>query len=136
MQNQDQDYPNLIIKGTFVAAKPAQQKGNYTIREFAVDDSYFNAQTGMHVEQVYALQMFGDKCASLDNFKKGDKVIVRFNLRAGKDATTGKWRWINVSPWKIEIDPAGQKQPVQQAVNASAPVPEAEVVGDDDDLPF
>lgn len=112
------------ITGKIAFIKPAEQKGEYSLRSFFLDISNANPQTGEVYENILALQLFGDKCSILDNFQVGQSVTVSYNLKGGKDKTTQKWRWVNISPWKIELAQASQAQTPAPVAQTSAPVPQ------------
>lgn len=111
------------ITGKIVGIKPPEQKGQYTLRTFLLDISTTNQSTGEVYENMIPLQFFGDKCDLLNNFQAGQNVTVHYNIRGGKDKQTGKWKWVNLSPWKIELAQSQAQQPITQTVPA---VPQAQ----------
>jgi len=113
----------MEIIGTLAGIKQEETKGQYQIREFLLDISSFNPRSGELFENMLVLSMFGEKCKMLDNFAQGDRVSVSFNLRGGKDKDTGKWKWVNVSPWKINACQEAKYAPPAQKTNLGPKTP-------------
>ncbi len=102
-------------------------------REFALeiaDGSY------MEYPMFQATQ---DRCLLLDGFRKGDEVVVHFNLKGRpytrKDGTTTYFTNLNV--WKIERSAEVMEQPAAPP-HSEADVPPPALSNDMpvDDLPF
>lgn len=138
MENQNLR-PNYILIGVFVGAKKTETKTStsgkeYSIREFRIKQSFMDPY-GITSEKIFPLNVFGEKTSELDRFEVGDLVVVHFNLNASQDQE-GKWKYINVNTWKIEMHP-NNKRTSQPAV---VPVQEVNnhVVSNEgeDDLPF
>lgn len=107
---------------------PSKKGGNpYLKREFLLDATPYDPYTGerSQYENIVPLELSGDKCAELDNFKTGDVVTVTFNLqgRAWTDQDGELKRMVSIRCYKLEarkhstIQPAGQPagQPAYQA---------------------
>jgi len=73
--------------------------------------------------QDVKLEVIKDKCALLDQFREGQNVTVKFNLRGNE--YKGKY-YVNLQAWRIESDDIPQDEP------AAEPDPAQEPAGDDD----
>lgn len=60
-----------------------------------------------HVETI-SFELFQDYCKLIDPFKKGDNVVIDFNLKGRKWTTPeGVDKYFNtLQAWHIELDPA------------------------------
>ena len=77
--------------------------------------------------QDLKVEFIKDKCGILDQFREGQNVTVKFNLR-GREYN-GNY-YVNLQAWRIESDDIPQDEP------AAVPDPVQEPAGVDDDLPF
>lgn len=119
----------------------AQVTEKFKKREFVIE-----VQEGMYPEYI-KFQLTQERCSALDAYKKGDEVLVSFNLRGRpytKDNVTTYFT--NLEAWKVEN---GAGQTAQQAAPAqartaspAAPAAQNSAVGttftetDADELPF
>lgn len=100
-------------------------------REFLLDATTYDPYTGQRneYENILPLEVSGDKCAELDQFRIGDVITVSFALQ-GRSWTNQDGelkRMVSIRCYKLEVRrTAGQPpvQPVQQTFQpASAPFP-------------
>lgn len=100
-------------------------------REFLLDATTYDPYTGQRseYENILPLEVSGDKCAELDQFRVGDVITVSFALQ-GREWTNQDGqvkRMVSIRCYKLEVrrttgQPAAQ--PVQQTFQpASAPFP-------------
>jgi hypothetical protein len=93
----------------------------FTKREFVIT-------TSEQYPQDVKLEFIKDKCSLLDGLSDGDDVEVSFNVRGNE--YNGKY-YVNLQAWRLN------KVGSEASGNPSAPAPDFEPVGDeDDDLPF
>lgn len=119
-------------------------------REFLLDATPHDMWTGERsgYENIVPLEVSGDKCAELDNFRIGDVITVSFVLQ-GREWTNQDGqvkRMVSVRCYKLEARKTVQQQqavqPVQQVAPQSAPAyqqfpPQVDANGNPkDDLPF
>ena len=88
-------------------------------REIVIDASSYNNQTGEKYENHPAIEFNGDRCSLLDNFQKGQRVKIAFELRGNAwTRQDGTVKYItSVRGYKIELVQTKQQQPA-----ASQPV--------------
>lgn len=130
---------------------PSKNSGQpFLKREFLLDATTHDPYTGerSQYENILPLEVSGDKCAELDNFKVGDVITVSFALQGrewtNQDGQTK--RMVSIRCYKLEArKPAQQQQtvqPVQQPTPQPAPAyqqfpPQVDANGNPkDDLPF
>lgn len=98
-------------------------------REFLLDATTYDPYTGQRneYENILPLEVSGDKCAELDQFRIGDVITVSFALQ-GRSWTNQDGelkRMVSIRCYKLEVRrTTGQPpaQPVQQTLQ-SAPAP-------------
>ena len=134
---------SLEINGTFVQIGPTVQASEkFKKREFVIE---ITEEINGNIYSNFAkMQLTQAKCDILDNYKLGEKVIVKFNLKGNKYERDGKVNYItNLDAWRIERV-GGQHQaaqaPQQYASSAPPYTPPQQQnnfpAGVIDDLPF
>ena len=133
---------------------PSKSGGNpFVKREFILDATTYDPYTGerSQYENVLPLEVSGDKCAELDQFRTGDVITVSFALQGrewtNQDGQTK--RMVSIRCYKIErrnqpgqVAPTQQAAPPQPKPQYQAPTqhfpPQVNVNGnpDNDPLPF
>ena len=99
-------------------------------REFLLDATTYDPYTGQRseYENILPLEVSGDKCAELDQFRTGDVINVSFALQ-GRSWTNQDGelrRMVSIRCYKLELRRTGGQtsaQPVQQAPQPAAPFP-------------
>ena len=133
---------------------PSKSGGNpFVKREFILDATTHDPYTGerSQYENILPLEVSGDKCAELDQYRIGDVITVSFALQ-GREWTNQDGqvkRMVSIRCYKIERrNQPGQTSPTQQAAppqptpQYQAPTqhfpPQVNVNGnpDNDPLPF
>lgn len=129
---------------------PSKNGGNpFVKREFILDATTHDPYTGerSQYENILPLEVSGDKCAELDQFKIGDVITVSFALQ-GREWTNQDGqvkRMVSIRCYKLEVRrPTFQpsQASVQQSAYQSAPEPQPFPPAVDangnpkDDLPF
>lgn len=131
---------------------PSKSGGSpFQKREFLLDATTYDPYTGerSQYENIVPLEVSGDKCAELDNFKTGDIITVSFALQ-GREWTNQDGqvrRMVSVRCYRLEArKPVQQQQTVQtvqQPIPQPAPAyqpfpPQVDTGGNpqNDDLPF
>lgn len=129
---------------------PSKSGGNpFVKREFLLDATTHDPYTGerSQYENIPPLEVSGDKCAELDQFRVGDVITVSFALQ-GREWTNQDGqvkRMVSIRCYKLEARrPAHQpaQATVQQPAYQPAPEPQnfpphVDANGDpEDDLPF
>lgn len=119
-------------------------------REFLLDATTYDPYTGQRseYENILPLEVSGDKCAELDQFRTGDVITVSFALQ-GRSWTNQDGelrRMVSIRCYKLELRRTiNQPQQVQaqQPVQAQVPTmaqafpPDVDANGNPkDDLPF
>lgn len=95
---------------------PSKSGGNpFVKREFILDATTYDPYTGerSQYENVLPLEVSGDKCAELDQFRTGDVITVSFALQ-GREWTNQDGqlkRMVSIRCYKLEA-----RKPVQQQV--------------------
>lgn len=145
MSNQITGRLTAIGKTMQIASKNGDS--TFTKREFILDATPHDMWTGERsgYENILPLEMSGDKCADLDQFKIGDVVTVSFALQ-GRSWTNQDGelkRMVSVRCYKIEARESGHQaqQTAQQATQQSPQgqkfPSEVDANGEPkDDLPF
>lgn len=129
---------------------PSKSGGNpFVKREFILDATTYDPYTGerSQYENVLPLEVSGDKCAELDQFRTGDVITVSFSLQ-GREWTNQDGqlkRMVSIRCYKLEgRRPAYQpvqatvQQPSYQPAPEPRPFPPAVDANGEpkDDLPF
>lgn len=111
---------------------PSKSGGNpFVKREFLLDATTHDPYTGerSQYENILPLEVSGDKCAELDQFRVGDVITVSFALQ-GREWTNQDGqvkRMVSVRCYKLEARrPAHQpaQSPVQQPAYQPTPEPQ------------
>lgn len=101
---------------------PSKSGGNpFVKREFLLDATTHDPYTGerSQYENILPLEVSGDKCAELDQFRIGDVITVHFALQ-GREWTNQDGqvkRMVSIRCYKLEA-----RRPVQQVAQAVQPV--------------
>lgn len=101
---------------------PSKSGGNpFVKREFILDATTHDPYTGerSQYENILPLEVSGDKCAELDQYRIGDVITVSFALQ-GREWTNQDGqvkRMVSIRCYKLEA-----RRPVQQVVQAAQPV--------------
>ena len=101
---------------------PSKNGGNpFVKREFLLDATTHDPYTGerSQYENILPLEVSGDKCAELDQFRTGDVITVSFTLQ-GREWTNQDGqvkRMVSIRCYKLEA-----RRPVQQVAQAVQPV--------------
>lgn len=133
---------------------PSKSGGNpFVKREFLLDATTHDPYTGerSQYENILPLEVSGDKCAELDQFRIGDVITVSFALQ-GREWTNQDGqvkRMVSIRCYRLELRRTGGQtaaQSVQQAPQPASPFPqtmaqafppEVDANGNPkDDLPF
>ena len=92
---------------------PSKSGGNpFVKREFILDATTHDPYTGerSQYENILPLEVSGDKCAELDQYRIGDVITVSFAFGQVK-------RMVSIRCYKLEA-----RRPVQQVAQAAQPV--------------
>lgn len=101
---------------------PSKSGGNpFLKREFLLDATTHDPYTGerSQYENILPLEVSGDKCAELDQFRTGDVITVSFALQ-GREWTNQDGqvkRMVSIRCYKLEA-----RRPVQQVAQVAQPV--------------
>ena len=101
---------------------PSKSGGNpFVKREFILDATTHDPYTGerSQYENILPLEVSGDKCAELDQYRIGDVITVSFALQ-GREWTNQDGqvkRMVSIRCYKLEA-----RRPVQQVAQAAQPV--------------
>ena len=101
---------------------PSKSGGNpFVKREFILDATTYDPYTGerSQYENVLPLEVSGDKCVELDQFRTGDVITVSFSLQ-GREWTNQDGqlkRMVSIRCYKLEA-----RRPVQQVAQVAQPV--------------
>lgn len=87
--------------------------------------------------QDLKFELVNDRCADLNNYKKGDELNVQFDIRGNE--YQGKY-YVNLRAWRLDAGKGAGASAVPNMANAplpSTPPPTIDSMPtDDDDLPF
>lgn len=130
---------------------PSKSGGNpFVKREFLLDATTHDPYTGerSQYENILPLEVSGDKCAELEQFKTGDVITVSFALQ-GREWTNQDGqvkRMVSIRCYKLEARRSTYQQAstqVQQPTPAQTPTmaqafpPQVDAEGNpNEDLPF
>lgn len=128
---------------------PSKNGGNpFLKREFLLDATTHDPYTGERnqYENILPLELAGDKCSELDNYRVGDVLTVSFALQ-GRSWTNQDGelkRMASIRCYKLEERRPAVQQPLPQPASASYPPtmaqafpPQVDANGNPkDDLPF
>lgn len=107
---------------------PSKTGGNpFLKREFLLDATTHDPYTGerSQYENILPLEVSGDKCAELDNFRIGDVITVSFALQ-GREWTNQDGqlkRMVSVRCYKLEARKPVQQQQTVQPIQQPTPQP-------------
>lgn len=111
---------------------PSKTGGNpFLKREFLLDATTHDPYTGerSQYENIVPLEVSGDKCAELDQFRIGDVITVSFALQGrewtNQDGQTK--RMVSVRCYKLETRKPIQQQQTVQPVQQPTPQPTYQV---------
>lgn len=121
------------ITGRLVAVGQIQQIPSknggapFLKREFLLDATTHDPYTGerSQYENILPLEVSGDKCAELDNFRVSDVITVSFALQ-GREWTNQDGqvkRMVSVRCYKLEARKPVQQQQTVQPVQQPSPQP-------------
>lgn len=96
-------------------------------REFLLDATPHDTWTGerSQYENIVPLEVSGEKCAELDNFRVGDVITVSFVLQ-GREWTNRDGqvkRMVSVRCYKLEARKSVQRQQAVQSIQQPTPQP-------------
>lgn len=134
-----------------IVSLPSKNGGQpFLKREFVIDATRFNPETGEPWENHPKFELSGQRVNLIDQFEVGQKVVVDFSLRGAKwaDQQTGEIKYFtSVSAFGIALASQVQiQQTNQQPVQNAQPVQMQQVAQpvnenhapsvEEDDLPF
>lgn len=145
----------LELVGETIARNSSNGGQPFYRREFVLDCTRFNPDTGEPWENHPKFELSGNKCTLIDQFQIGQRLTVDFSLRGSKytDEKTKETKYFTtISAFGIALaqQPGQQQQngyqptmaptnqqPAQMQQNPFPPqVGEGEVPPENDDLPF
>lgn len=137
----------LEVIGKLFQVFPTQQVNDtFKKREFVIELSDMNPNTGMTFTNYASFQLVQDKVSSIDTFNVGDEIKVLFNIRGNRWEKDGNVKFItNLNAWRVERVGDHQANPTAQNTAAApapgnmpppAPSSQAPVNNEDSDLPF
>lgn len=111
---------------------PSKSGGNpFLKREFLLDATTYDPYTGerSQYENILPLEVSGDKCAELDQFRTGDVITVSFALQ-GREWTNQDGqvkRMVSIRCYKLEyrVQPKQDSAPRQEEPQQFPPVVDA-----------
>lgn len=106
---------------------PTRNGGTFNKREFVLDCTRYNPDTGEPWENYPKFEIVGQRCSMLDGFNEGDKVQVSFTLSGNKYVKDGVERFFtSIVAYAVEyVDGGTQSQPQSQSFGPT-----------DDEVPF
>lgn len=142
----------LVQIGQTVQIQPKSGGQAVTKREFLLDATAYDPYTGerSEYENIVPLELIGDKCNELNQFKVGDVITVSFALqgRQWTNQAGEQKRMISVRCYKLESKKSKHELPAQQAYpqqpinnqshTSQQPIPkwQPQPYPTNDDLPF
>lgn len=130
----------LEYVGETIARTPKNGGQPFYRREFVLDCTRYNPDTGEPWENHPKFELSGNNCSVIEQFQIGQKVIVDFSLKGAKyaDQQTGEIKFFtSINAFRIALAEQHQYQP-QTAPTGQQPASQ-QVDGnptDKDDLPF
>lgn len=117
----------LTAIGQTVQIPSKNGRNPFLKREFLLDATTHDPYTGerSQYENILPLEVSGDKCAELDNFRVGDVITVSFALQ-GREWTNQDGqvkRMVSVRCYKLEARKPVQQQQTVQPVQQPSPQP-------------
>jgi len=144
----------LELVGETIARTPKNGGQPFYRREFVLDCTRYNPDTGEPWENHPKLELSGNNCTLIEQFQIGQKLTVDFSLKGAKyaDQETGEVKYFTtisafrIAPAEQQQQQQGQYQP-QTAPTGQQPAPQQAQpfppqTGEDgeavenDDLPF
>lgn len=136
--------------GETVARTPKNGGQLFYRREFVLDCTRYNPDTGEPWENHPKFELSGNNCTLLDQFQLGQRLTVDFSLKGAKynDQTTNEVKYFtSINAFRVALaeQQQGQYQQGQQAVQQPAQSqqqqfpPKVDMNGvpvENDDLPF
>ena len=106
----------LEVAGETVAITPKNGGQPFYKREFVLDCTRYNPDTGEPWENHPRFELSGSSCSLLDQFKVGQRLTVDFSLRGAKyaDQQSGEIKYFTTIN-AFRITPVEQQQQVPQA---------------------
>lgn len=143
----------LEFVGETIARTPKNGGQPFYRREFVLDCTRYNPDTGEPCENHPKFELSGNNCTLLDQFQISQKVTVDFSLKGAKypDQQTGEIKYFtSINAFRIALAEQGQQQngyqpataptnvhPAAQALNTLPPHVDANCVPvEGNDLPF
>lgn len=143
----------LEVVGDTIARTSKNGGQPFYRREFVLDCTRYNPDTGEPWENHPKFELAGNNCTLLDQFQIGQKVAVDFSLKGAKypDQQTGEIKYFtSINAFRITLVEQGQNQNgyqpngsnnVYQAAQVHTPLPpqvyaNGVPVKGNDDLPF
>lgn len=123
MQKISNQITGRLIEIGQVVQIPSKNGGNpFLKREFLLDATTHDPYTGERIqyENILPLEVSGDKCAELDNYRVGDVITVSFALQ-GREWTNQDGqvkRMVSIRCYKLE-----SRRPAYQPVQATVQQP-------------
>lgn len=81
-------------------------KEGFQKREVTVNQTTFSQMNGKEYNEFVKFELVNDNCSAVDNFKIGDFVNIKFNLKgnlwADKKAKKPETAIVTLQAWKIE----------------------------------
>ncbi len=134
--------------GEIVARTPKNGGQQFYRREFVLDCTRYNPDTGEPWENHPKFELSGNNCSVIDQFQVGQRLTVDFSLKGARyqDQQTGETKYFT-SINAFRIAPAEHQQSQQSQQTVQQPVqqpqqqfpPQVDENGnpvDNDDLPF
>ena len=134
--------------GEIVARTPKNGGQQFYRREFVLDCTRYNPDTGEPWENHPKFELSGNNCSVIDQFQVGQRLTVDFSLKGARyqDQQTGETKYFT-SINAFRIAPAEQQQSQMSQQTVQQPVqqpqqqfpPQVDSDGnpvDNDDLPF
>ena len=146
----------LEFVGETIARTPKNGGQPFYRREFALDCTRYNPDTGEPWENHPKFELSGNNCTLIEQFQVGQKLTVDFSLKGAKypDQQTGEIKYFTsinafrIAPAEQQVQQQGQQPAMAQAAQpVMQPAPQAQqpfppIVDDNgapvdnDDLPF
>ena len=108
----------LELVGETIARTPKNGGQPFYRREFVLDCTRYNPDTGEPWENHPKFELAGNNCTLLDQFQIGQKVTVDFSLKGAKypDQQTGEIKYFtSINAFRIALAQQGRQQMEQYA---------------------
>ena len=103
----------LELVGETIARTPKNGGQTFYRREFVLDCTRYNPDTGEPWENHPKFELAGNNCTLLDQFQIGQKLTVDFSLKGAKypDQQTGEIKYFtSINAFRIALAEQGQQQ--------------------------